>query len=149
MPATLDQAFRSPFHHTSNSDTASIRNPDYFSFQNNFRVKSAKDIASEAHDISSVYNSIPTPEPDHRSLSDDHQCNFLISKVLSCSHCRNKLRKILLDDKDERDTVVDDPAPKQAGGGAFGGLAQYQPLVSNIILSILLIIVIDLLWRAH
>lgn len=150
MPATLDQAFQSPFHKTGttqSSSTFDIRND----FQDNYRVKNLTDIVSEADDIKSVYHSGPSlshnAHNSHNSHvpfapTETHDCNFLIAKILSCVRCRNKLKELLRDDIPEPVRHV-----QAGGGGNWTGGNNDSALLVNIILGVLLIVLIDLVLR--
>lgn len=169
MPATLDQAFQSPFHkyvnptgaHSSNSsydirnttDAGPVKPPmggdsSYFEFQNNYRVKNAVDIVSEADEIKSVYDSKSSSPPHHSESSSDHDCNYLIAKLLSCSRCRTKLKELLKEDPSDTHTHDDThtPASKDQRGGGFGSWDS-KSLLINIILGVLLILLIDFVLR--
>lgn len=183
MPATLDQAFQSPFHKyvnpsgtsgTASTSTYDIRNPNnahapvkppiagdpsYFEFQNNYRVKNAVDIVSEADEIKSVYDtSNPSQNQTqtqgrqtHHSESSDHDCNYLIAKLLSCSRCRNKLKDLLRDDTGDTHTHDDTGQGQMHGQGqgqkGGGGILGDKSLLINIILGVMLILLIDFVLR--
>lgn len=163
MPATLDQAFKSPFHNNvqnyygnassiSGSSMDSIKNPDYSDFQRNYRVKKAADIQSEADELKSVYDEqrdVPkatTGANDTSHSEETHDCNYLIAKLLSCSHCRNRIKELLSDS--DRDTVAEN---EQTGGGNSGSgifrVFNSSEIVSNIILGILLLLIIDFVFK--
>ena len=69
MPATLNEAFRSPFHNnvyapssTTSSSMDSIKNP---AFQSNYKIssnRSASDIESEAEEVRSIYEQKPSSQ---------------------------------------------------------------------------------------
>jgi len=173
MPATLDHAFQSPFHKYVNpTDTSGssydIRQPPpphqqqpqqqpmqmnsmQDDFQNNYRIKKPVEIESEADEIKSVYDT-HMPMSSQRmqqsmssGSSEPHDCNYLIAKLLSCSHCRNKLKDLLKDDMDTQTQTHDESKPKvsasQSGGGNLG--FSWNSLIVNIILGIMLILLID------
>jgi len=150
MPATLDQAFRSPFHNnveqTTNSSMNSVKNPDYYSFQKDYTIKKADDIESEAEDLKSIYNSVP--EPSNTIINDD-QCNLLIAQVLASPKCRSRLRELLIDD-DKATQSDDEPQNNQAnqsGGGYHEwNWSAWKNIISNIILAIALIAIIDIVF---
>lgn len=158
MPATLDQAFQSPFHKmmgtSGSSGTNSIRNPDYYAFQNNFHVKSAMDIETEADDLKSIYNTLPTIRKNaadaiassgSSSTTSSHDCHILIAQILACPKCRNRVRELLKSgDELEIETHADKP---QSGGGDLGNLDLKSVLV-NIILGILLILLVEFVLRS-
>lgn len=160
MPATLDQAFQSPFHRlngapAASSGTDSIRNPDYYAFQNNYRVKSAMDIESEADDLKHVYNTLPTlrttgqdPTMTTGSSTTDHDCTLLIAKILACPRCRNKVKELLKSDERETETHNGQEQNKQTGGGLNLNDLDLKSILVNIILSVLLVMLVDFVLRS-
>lgn len=158
MPATLGEAYISPFHQNINyyntvtrplpdqqSDSlSSLKNPNYYDFQQNYRVKKLDDIVSEADEIKSVYHKPTSLKQTENDTDSAHNCNILIAKMLSCPKCRNKLREILLDD-DTR-TVAD-----QKGGGSGSGSNLLDSSVKNLLINVLygliLLLLMDMLLR--
>lgn len=76
MPATLNEAFRSPFHNnvyaassTTSSSMDSVKNP---AFQSNYKIssnRSASDIESEADEVRSIYEQKPVSQPASMQLN--------------------------------------------------------------------------------
>ena len=161
MPASLDEAFIRPYKSNSETMTAStlstLKNPAYHSYQTNYQIS---DIQSEADEIASVYNSLktfgtraiaPDPNPNpNLTKNQDHDCNMLVAKLLSCQKCRHKIKEILADDGS---TVDDNTERQQSGGGRNGsginlfGHKVSSSLISNIVFGILLILVLDSLFK--
>ena len=162
MPATLDQAFRSPINNirqsygsaSSSGSMDSLRNPDYYNFQRNYRIKKVSDIETEADELKSMYD-----EPNKEEVSvntktascNEHDCNYLIAKLLSCSHCRNRLKELLCD-SDEKKTVTSEGQVGGDGQGAaegsyfginFGQFNNFGDIISNVILGIILLVILD------
>jgi len=163
MPATLDQAFKSPFHHNLNSARTgssmdSIKNPDYTDFQHNYRVKHISDIITEADELKSVYERsetetfVPASAPvtvSGSTTQPKHDCNYLIAKILSCSHCRNRVKELLADQSAEVSTVGD-PSEQQGGGHSQNNILKdflSSDILTNLILGLVLIFVLDLVLK--
>jgi|SRR3989344_6535106 len=132
MPATLAEAYISPFHTYTNSSNSSsdLRNPawsgspNYHSPQVDYRIS---DLKSETEDIKNTYRKT------HRD-TDVHDCDTVIAKLLSCSRCRRKLKSFLLDD---RDAIV------QRGGG----LVLNDALVTHMMMGFILFYIIDRIFH--
>lgn len=164
MPATLDQAFRSPTNNirqsyssaSSSGSMDSLRNPDYYNFQKNYRVKKVSDIETEADELKSMYDE-PNKEEvkvDIKTTScNEHDCNYLIAKLLSCSHCRSRLKELLCD-SDEKKTVTSEGqvgGDGQAGANSsyFGQFNNFGDIISNIILGIILLVILDMVIKVY
>lgn len=159
MPATLSEAYISPFHtYTSNSSSSdglttssgSIRNPNYYESQNNYYVPTSPvdslthskidDIHSEADDIKSIYhtlNSTASGSDNGRKKKSkslpSHDCDYLIARLLSCSKCRKKVRRLLTEDLDPP------PPPTQRGGGNIFS----DSLLTNIVIGVIILYIVD------
>jgi hypothetical protein len=169
MPATLSEAYISPFHtYTSPSSdgytdsTASIRNPraSVPSVQpTNYNAYAAaptpsqmagyyapqtnykiSDIKSEADDIKSIYGTLNS-ESSHSMRESKHDCNYLIAKLLSCATCRKKIRKLLSQDEEEH-------VPKQQKGGGLTDMFS-DSLITNILIGVAILYVIDRILLAR
>lgn len=161
MPAGLNEAFKSPFDKVSgqgkessdDSGTTDIRNPEYMTptmpleftglsgtefnpYQQSYQVQSAIPFYNP--------NSSPVPHYDqplyqaqaHTShapqASQYHDCDRLISDLMSCKVCRQKLVKLMSDIKEEETEQKGGEIPLFPSG-----------LITNIIIGIALIFLMD------
>ena len=158
MPASLDEAFIRPYKSnsetmTTSSTLSSLKNPAYNSYQTNYRIS---DIQSEADEIASVYNSLQSFGSGRQTTvqtttqNQDHDCNMLIAKLLSCQKCRHKIKEILADDGDGNTIDGDNETIQKGGGSGNSKLFGYKissSLISNIVFGILLILILDSLFK--
>jgi hypothetical protein len=81
--------------------------------------------------------------------NQNHDCNLLISKLLSCQKCRSKIKEILSDDGSTVDENNDKDRNKSQSGGAGGKsfLGVTKTLCINIAFGILLILILDGLFN--
>ncbi len=141
-----------------------------FSSGSNRSYWNISDIQSEADDIASTYSSIqsnrlttnnqlPTnnvltnqlstnnvlTNPTNLSTNQSHDCNMLIAKLLSCRHCRSKIKTLLSDDNStiDENTNTNTNTTNQTGGNNM----ETKPLLINIAFGILLILVLDGLFN--
>ena len=162
MPARLTEAFESPYHSYGKNDsvdTSSLRNP---SNQKDYQLNlNLTDIVSEADDIKSVYNTVPTfaPAPTAASASsssnstdNDHNCNLLVARVLSCPVCRKRLGELFKDDDSSSNAHghAHAHAQEQSGGGI--GMSKlfddnFKNLLLNIFYGLVIIFALDMLRK--
>ena len=160
MPATLNEAYMTPFHNftrgtqSSSSNTADIRaalpmtaqsqpaTGHAFAMPTDFRIK--KDDSED--EMQSIYNSLREPSIPQASINEQmrmpagsHDCNELISRIMSCPSCREKLVRILAHEERPR---TREEEKKQTGGASFlhEGL---WPVISNFLIGLAVIVLID------
>jgi hypothetical protein len=157
MPATLNEAYATPFHNftrgtqASSSNTADIRaslpmtshsqpaSGHAFAMPTDYRI--AKPGVDTDDEIQSIYNSLREPSTAQMALQTQaaHDCNELISRIMSCPICRTKLLQIL----SHEERPVSSGKTQMTGGAAGFSLEGMWPVMGNFIIGIAVIILID------
>lgn len=153
---------------TSDNSSQSIRNQSYHSGYNqpqtNFQVKNLSDLQSMANQIQQTYQNGPSYSPYNQEGNftnypkkpastmqefSDHECNVLISKLLSCSNCRKKVMHLLNGQNDQEEEQ--NRSSGQSGGGSIINAIVNQcidvKLLTTIIIGVILMYILDLIMR--
>ena len=139
-------------------------------FQTNYRVTSAQDPRNGIYNnLNSLTQNSPSPHPPHQSTHTHphqnhrnhnhgsgrpciHNCNKLITEILSCDECREKLKGIMRQlELEEQRALVTNDAPDQTGGSPIGDLLKDMDsnVITNIIIGIALLFFIDRIISAR
>jgi hypothetical protein len=176
MPAVLNEAFNSPFHRfkglnphgqLESTGTESIHNPlwggeQQFQAQNQVQHQAQNQqqtqpqqfhyqlLPSQTQEWAQPQYQIQTQQQhiEPAKLNMDHDCDRLIAIIMSCPHCRNRLRSIMSTDSNPAPA----PAPSQRGGGDLvPSLPNLNNLstttIGNFIFGIAVIFLVDRIIR--
>jgi hypothetical protein len=108
MPAILEEAFSSPFYKfkglnphgqmnphgqidqtQSTSDTESLRNPLWI--QQEIKADPVKEHQVKVNQVKAH----PVKDEQPAPVQDNHNCDRSLAVIMSCPHCRNKLRMLM------------------------------------------------------
>lgn len=138
-------------------------------FQTNYRVSPAQDPRNGVYNnLNSLTQNAPSPHPphqtthqhphqihhnhSHKSGACDDNCDRLITEILSCSECREKLKGIMrqLEIEDAHKAPVQD-VPDQTGGSPIADLLKDMDsnVITNIVIGIALLFFIDRIISAR
>jgi len=153
MPATISEAFTSPFHkfnsdyqeQTSASSASSggstdIKNPSY---QEDYRVyNNNSNYDTQFTAPIQAQTQVPGQQTtNHKHVNaplysnhDINECDVLVNRIMSCATCRRKLRSIMLEDHIK-------PETQQTGG--FFNIPEIPGFIGNFIVGLALIFFID------
>jgi len=154
MPATLNEAFVSPFDkvlgigkdHETSSGTTDIRNPHYTSggisggpaqpYQQDYRLPQP---IMPDYQIGYQYQPAPTPAPvPSVAPASAPRCEQLISHVLMCKICTERLKQLLNTSESQ-----------QSGGDGAGRLLSDSSLVTNILIGVTIIFLLDRIFKVR
>ena len=157
MPATISEAFTSPFHkfnsdyqeQTSSSSGGStdIKNPSYqenyrvYNNNSNYDTQFTAPIQAQTQVPTQISYDQQTTNHKHVNVNvplysnhDINECDILVNRIMSCATCRRKLRSIMLDDHVKQET-------QQTGG--FFNIPEIPGFIGNFIVGLALIFFID------
>ena len=138
-------------------------------FQTNYRVSPAQDPRNGVYNnLNSLTQNAPSPHPphqtthqhphqihhnhSHKSGACDDNCDRLITEILSCSECREKLKGIMrqLEIEEAHKSPVQD-VPDQTGGSPIADLLKDMDsnVITNIVIGIALLFFIDRIISAR
>lgn len=138
-------------------------------FQTNYRVSPAQDPPNGVYNnLNSLTQNAPSPHPphqtthqhphqihynhSHKSGACDDNCDRLITEILSCSECREKLKGIMrqLEIEEAHKSPVQD-VPDQTGGSPIADLLKDMDsnVITNIVIGIALLFFIDRIISAR
>ena len=157
MPALLSEAFRDPVMSTNYLSTltrsalADIRSP-FFTGYNSLSsdlndanpVKQSDESSAQTQTRTDVdLTNTTAVESENDDIYNNHNCETMVYKILSCPHCRKKLREIL------------NPVEAINARGEQQKVQQHQPFpipISNIVIytglvATFILLLVDLVLR--
>ena len=157
MPAVLDEAFNSPYKGLTqyinsvrdSSNTDSLHNPQYEQASVQSRpeasVQSRPEASVQGRPEVSVQSrpevSVPTLK---QNIERYHNCQNLITEMMSCQICRNQLRNIMKEDyKEQGGGMPWSPIRASASTSTSSSTSTSTSTISNFVFGIAVLFLVD------